>query len=93
MKRTQEEIDKIKYAVKPLTPEERVKLKAVKAGKLAPEVVEVMKPTTGIPEAALKAKAVLYGVSVDDLTPEQIEEVRASLPKARVAKTVRPIKK
>lgn len=84
MKRTQEEIDKIKYAVKPLTPEEIVRQKAIKAGKLAPEEAEVVKPTAGIPEEALRVKAVLYGVNVDDLTPEQIEEVKASLPERPV---------
>lgn len=85
MKRTEEEIDKIKYAVKPLTPEERVRLKAIKDGQLAPEEVEIEKPATaGIPEEALKARAIELGVPVGSLTTEQIEEVRASLPERPV---------
>jgi len=45
--------------------------------------------TAGIPQEALEDKARQLGVSVSDLTPDQIEEVRASLateepaPKAR----------
>lgn len=89
---TEEEINKIKYAVKPLTTEERARLRAKWSGQPVPEEVVVEKPTAGIPEEALKAKAVLFGVHVGDLTVEQIEEVRAKLPKARLKKLLKPVK-
>jgi len=42
----------------------------------------------GIPKAVLRAKSLELGVPVSDLTPEQIEEVRASLPKSKPVKEV-----
>jgi len=44
--------------------------------------------TAGIPEAALRAKSLELGVSVSDLTPEQVEEVRSELSKSKPVKEV-----
>jgi len=78
---TPEEIEQVKNAVKPLTDEERAGLKAIRFGEAAPEVAKAGKPvTTGVPEEALKAKALELGVPVSGLTQEQVEEAKASLP-------------
>jgi len=77
-----------------MDPEEIERRRAAKAraiyGEPEPEppVVEEA-PAIEIPRSALKAKAIELGVTVPDLNPDQIEEVRASLaaeepaPKAR----------
>jgi len=82
---TPEEIEQVKNAVKPLTDEERARLKAIRFGEAAPEVAGAEKPvTTGVPEEALKAKALELGVPVNSLTQEQVEEAKASLPEVPV---------
>ena len=80
-KRTPEEINAIKYAVQPLTPEEGAALKARWSDEAVPPEVEAEKPAiTGVSEDALKAKALELGIPVGSLSTEQIEEVKASLP-------------
>jgi hypothetical protein len=97
-KLTPGEIEAIKNAGKPFTPEEGAALKAERAaiwsGESVPRVSKAAKPATaGIPEAALRAKALDLGVPVDDLTLEQVEEVRANLPKLKPVKAKTKAKK
>ena len=82
---TPEEIDAIKYAVKPLTPEERAELRATQArieaiasGELDVEA-EAEEPTAGIPQAALETMARQSGIPISDLTsiPQDALKARA----------------
>lgn len=80
-KHTPEEIEAIKNAVKPLTPEERRRLRALREGEALPEEAEAKAEDKISPEleVALKAKAVQLGVAVAALTPDQVEEVKAAV--------------
>lgn len=83
VEQTPEEIE----AGRAFTPEERAAEKArraaIWAGEAVKGIVEVDDPTAGIPQDTLETRAMGLGVPVSDLTPDQIEEVRASLPAPR----------
>jgi len=82
MVRTSPEIEAIKTAVKPLTPEERARIKAIRTGEAPPEATPEEEEVEEEVGEALKARARALGVRVTDLTEEQVAEVKASQPAA-----------
>ena len=89
-KHTSEEIEAIKTAVKPLTPEERARLRAIRDGEAPPESEAKPEEVSPALENALKARAMQLGVDVSGLTPEQVQEVKdAVVSKEEVARSRR----